>query len=82
MKAVSLAIFVLLTFLFTLPEPVLAKPKDHSFITKYDGTETCVRCHKSTARDVAESLHYQMQGIPPYLDGWPEGKTAGMMNTY
>jgi len=83
MKVISaITLSLLLLFLIT-PGTVAAKWVSHEkMITKYDGTPDCTRCHKETAKDVAESLHYQMAGEAPYLDGWPKGKLAGMMDTY
>jgi hypothetical protein len=54
------------------------------YVKKYEGTATCTNasCHVGTAKEVAESLHYQQRGIPQFLEGWESGKLAGMMESY
>jgi hypothetical protein len=57
-------------------------PDAHGAIKEYKGPETCLTCHPNAGKEVAESLHYQQQGSAPFLDGFPQDKTAGMMVTY
>lgn len=57
-------------------------PTAHRSITEYTGPETCALCHPDAALEVAESLHYQMQGNVPYREGWEEGNLGGMYVTY
>ena len=55
---------------------------DHGEISEYTGPETCMECHLSAGKQVAESLHYQNQGPAPFLVGAEEDKFYGMANTY
>jgi hypothetical protein len=82
MKILIIAVAVALALLVAAPEAPAAEGKHQKFVTKYEGTESCTRCHKNTAKDVAESLHYQQLAVPQFLEGWEKGKAAGMMNTY
>ena len=54
------------------------------YVKKYEGTATCTAatCHEGTAKEVAESLHYQQRAVPQSLEGWEAGKLAGMMESY
>jgi predicted CxxxxCH...CXXCH cytochrome family protein len=53
-------------------------------VTTFDGPRTCTAssCHPDAAKEVAESLHYQQQAVPQFLEGWDAGKQAGMMVSY
>lgn len=57
-------------------------PDAHKAITEYTGPETCAMCHPNAAREVAASVHYQLQSIPTYRVDWPEGVPGGMYVTY
>ena len=61
-----------------------AGPSHAEYVKKYEGTATCTAasCHDGAAKEVAESLHYQQRAVPQFLDGWEEGKPAGMMESY
>lgn len=83
MKTIFAGVCLFLALIMVGPGFVADATKDHTnLVVKYEGTESCTRCHKNTAKDVATGLHYQMLGIPDYLEGWPKGQPAGMMNTY
>jgi len=60
------------------------EPSHVRHVAKYEGTASCVSaaCHEGTAKEVAESLHYQQVGIPQFLEGWEPGKPAGMLLSY
>lgn len=60
----------------------LAQNKHEKFVKNYTGTETCSMCHKNSAKEMAESLHYLQLGEPKFLANWPKGKLAGMMDTF
>ncbi len=75
-----LAIMVMLPVL--APDVSAADNKHQKFVPKYDGTESCTRCHKNSAKEVAESLHYQQYAVPQFVEGWEKGKYAGMLDTY
>lgn len=62
--------------------PALAQPAHMDRISRYEGPMTCLACHPESAKEVAASLHYQQQGEPQFLRGWPKGQSAGMMLTY
>jgi hypothetical protein len=55
-----------------------------TYVTRYDGPGSCTSssCHEGSAKEVAESLHYQQRAVPQFLEGWEAGKIAGMMETY
>jgi hypothetical protein len=75
----------LLVFSATLSVQAYAAGTTHAeYVKKYEGTATCTAatCHEGTAREVAESLHYQQRAIPQFLEGWEAGKLAGMTETY
>ena len=84
MRNVSMAVGVLLAFA-ALTVPAHAAGSSHAKnITRYEGTATCTApaCHENTAKEVAESLHYQQRAVPQFLEGWEAGKPAGMMESY
>ncbi|MBI9043092.1 MAG: hypothetical protein JEZ06_01330 [Anaerolineaceae bacterium] len=58
------------------PTPV----PEHSWMAEYNGSETCTTCHKFTGKEVAESVHYQLQGPALTTEGL-EDSLQGMMNT-
>jgi hypothetical protein len=63
--------------------PLSAAVTDHApLIAKYEGTKTCLGCHENSAKEVAESLHYQQEAQPKFLKDWPADKPAGMMVSY
>lgn len=62
--------------------PAAAASTHADNISSYVGPATCAACHEGTAREVAESLHYQQLAIPLFLEGWPAGPPAGMMKSY
>lgn len=51
----------------------------HAGIDRYEGTKTCLECHDTLGREVALSLHYQLQAEPQQIEGWEKGKKAGML---
>ena len=54
----------------------------HAGIDKYEGPKTCLECHDTLGKEVAQSLHYQLQAEPQAIEGWEKGKTAGMLVSY
>jgi hypothetical protein len=54
------------------------------YVKKFEGPRTCTAaaCHPDSAREMAESLHYQQRAVPQFLEGWEAGKLAGMTETY
>jgi hypothetical protein len=82
MRKVLLCVVILMAMLLVLPESVLAKTDHATKVLSYDGTQSCARCHKKSVQEIAAGGHYQMLGIPPYIEGWEKGKPAGMMDTY
>ena len=75
----------LLLALATLAVQAYAAGSSHAdYIKKYEGTATCTAapCHEGTAKEVAESLHYQQRAVPQFLEGWEAGRFAGMMESY
>jgi hypothetical protein len=54
----------------------------HAGIEKYEGTKTCLECHDTLGKEVALSLHYQLQAEPRLIEGWEKGKSAGMIISY
>ncbi|MBF8258928.1 MAG: hypothetical protein HW377_1302 [Actinobacteria bacterium] len=84
MRNVSMAVGILLAFA-ALTVPAHAAGSSHAkYITLYEGPATCTAtaCHENTAKEVAESLHYQQRAVPQFLEGWEAGKPAGMMESY
>lgn len=73
---------IVLALLVAVPEVPAAEVKHQTLVTKFDGTESCTRCHKNSAKEVAESLHYQQLAVPQFTEGWEKGKAAGMMDTF
>lgn len=61
-----------------------AGPSHAGYVGRYDGTSSCTTasCHEGTAKEVAESLHYQQRAVPQFLEGWEAGRLAGMMESY
>jgi hypothetical protein len=60
----------------------LAQNKHETYVKSYTGTESCSTCHKNSAKEVAESLHYLQLGEPRLVVNWPKGKLAGMMDSF
>lgn len=84
MKNVLMAVLVLPVF-GALTVPAYAAGSSHAeYISRYEGSATCTApaCHENTAKEVAESLHYQQRAVPQFLEGWEAGKLAGMMESY
>ena len=81
MKTSWLLVF-LLALLFSAG-PLSAAVTDHApLIAKYEGARTCLMCHESAGREVAESLHYQQLGKAVFLKDWPADKPVGMLVNY
>ena len=57
-------------------------PEAHAAIQEYAGPETCLMCHPGEGQEVAASVHYTNWGEAPLVEGWEDGKMAGMMNTF
>lgn len=69
----------------TLSAQAYAAGSSHAeYVKKYEGTASCTAasCHEGTAKEVAESLHYQQRAVPRFLEGWEAGKLAGMTESY
>ncbi len=69
-------------FLFAWSAPSVAQTPSHAGkFQVYEGTKTCLRCHRSQALDVHSSAHYQWSGDPRDIvgnDGRPAGKLGGI----
>ncbi len=63
--------------------PAVAKRKTYShqkYFEHYEGTRTCLKCHKKSAREVFHSQHYQWKAqAPNVVDA--HGKEWGKINT-
>ena len=57
---------------------------DHSDITSWQGTATCIQCHRAEAVEVFSSVHYQWLGETPYMTDGParQGKIDIGVNSY
>jgi hypothetical protein len=57
---------------------------DHKDIKSWQGTATCIRCHKTEAMEVFSSVHYQWLGDTPYMTDGParQGKIDVGVNSY
>jgi len=60
----------------------VAQNKHEKLVKNYTGTESCSTCHKSSAIEVAESLHYLQLAEPRLVVNWPKDKLAGMMDSF
>ncbi len=58
--------------------------KTHTDITRWEGTKTCLQCHRKEAEEVFSSVHYQWLGTTPYMDNGPQvqGKLDVGVNSY
>jgi hypothetical protein len=73
---------VLVAFL-ALPSLALADPPaPHQALSSYEGPETCAMCHPNAGKEVAESLHYQHQAPPKFLDGADPNEPVGMLVSF
>jgi Cytochrome c bacterial len=54
----------------------------HAGIEKYEGTKTCLECHDTLGKEVALSLHYQLQAKPQFIEESEKVKSAGMIVSY
>lgn len=68
----------MISMLVLVPATMAMAAMDHSFITKYEGTKTCLSCHEKVAKDVHASHHYQFKSKVTDLIGW-EGSVAGKL---
>jgi hypothetical protein len=83
MRRITLAVFLIVGLMAVGGTGIWADaPEVHQAITEYTGPETCGTCHPESAKEVAESVHYQHQAIPKFREGWPEGEPGGMLVTY
>lgn len=75
---------VLLAFSLSCDAAHAAGFSHAEYVTKFEGPRTCTAssCHQDAAKEVAESLHYQQQAVPQFVEGWEAGKPAGMMVSY
>jgi len=76
---ILLMISGLLTFIVFSASGASAAESMHKEIAKYEGARTCAECHDTAAKDVAESLHYQMKGEPRFVEGGEKGRNAGLL---
>jgi hypothetical protein len=72
-------LFGFLAMLAIAASGALAAESMHGEIAKYEGAKTCVACHDTAAKEVAESLHYQMKAEPSLVEGLERGKDAGLL---
>ncbi len=82
MKKVFFCICCIGAFVVLISGLALAQNKHEAFVKSYIGTDSCSMCHKNSAKEVAESLHYLQLGEPKFLVNWPKGKLAGMTETF
>jgi hypothetical protein len=86
MKKLLFCMSCILALIVIFPGLSRAQNKHEKFVKSYTGTETCSMCHKNSAKEVTESLHYLQLGEPKFLVNWPKdsqvGRMAGMMNSF
>ena len=82
MKKICLGMCSFVACMVILSGLVVAQNKHSEFVKSYTGTESCSTCHKSSAVEVAESLHYLQLGEPRLVVNWPKDKLAGMMDSF
>lgn len=84
MRKVTLGMGLLLASAALTVPAHAAGPSHAGYVSKYEGPRSCTAasCHESSAKEAAESLHYQQRVVPQFLDGWEAGKVAGMAETY
>jgi len=82
MKKGALIFYLSLIGMVAGAGPAAAKSSHTDRISKFEGTQTCLMCHRKAAKDFAVSLHYQQQAEPRFLKDWPKGQMAGMMGSY
>jgi len=65
MKTVSMIMGALAAAALFTAAAHAQEPSHVRHVVKYEGTASCVSaaCHEGTAKEVAESLHYQQVGI-------------------
>ena len=78
MKTLWMWVFLLALLFWAGP----LRATDHALIERYEGTKTCLGCHKDVGKEVAVSLHYQQQGQAKFLKNWPADKPVGMMASF
>lgn len=82
MKKMFCCMSCILAFVVIFSGLALAQNKHEKFVKNYTGTESCSICHKDSAKEMTESLHYLQLGEPRLLVNWPKGKLAGMMDSF
>ena len=58
----SHTIVILGSAIGSVPEPPVLEGSHAGRFSSYEGTKTCLKCHKDEAMDVHNSVHYQWQG--------------------
>jgi hypothetical protein len=84
MRKFALGLGLLLASAVPAVQADAAGSSHEGYVGKYEGTRSCTSssCHEGSAKEVAESLHYQQRAVPQFLEGWETGKIAGMTETY
>ena len=83
MKTVCLGICCFVACMLLFSGLSMAQNKHETYVRSYTGTESCSACHKDSAKEVAESLHYSQLGEPRLVVNWPKDKPlAGMMDSF
>ncbi|MBL7114371.1 MAG: hypothetical protein ISS35_01280 [Kiritimatiellae bacterium] len=76
-----MGITILTTLIHLQPQAIGAKKYKHQkHVKHYEGTKTCIKCHKKEAKNFFHSQHYQWQGATPGLVN-TEGQRYGKINT-
>jgi len=76
-------VLLLLAFPFALAgfgSTAVAAESMHASIEKYEGSKTCLECHDTLGKEVAESIHYKGRGPAPNLIGDEPGKQYGFLS--
>jgi hypothetical protein len=74
------SVYPVLFILFSM-SLVQAKEYTHKeYFEHYEGTQTCLECHRESAEQFFDSQHYQWQGLAPHIVN-SGGQRLGKMNT-
>lgn len=77
MRKLTLSFFIL----FVLAAVVQAREYSHAkYVEKYEGTQTCLQCHRQEAENFFYSQHYQWQGPAPNIVN-AKNRKLGKINT-
>jgi nitrate/TMAO reductase-like tetraheme cytochrome c subunit len=76
MKKLLFGISCTVALVFIFSGMASAQNKHEKFVKSYTGTESCSMCHKNSAKEMAESVHYLQLGEHRFVAKLAQGETC------